>query len=187
MLLNLLPDIQKEFLRNRRRLRELLVTFLVLGMFLASFGVNSFALKSEISSRVILLTSLVDSERLNLERGGLSKVEKSVEERNLLLQTIAEFVEPGRKSFIELIDEIDSARPPEVLFTSFTYSQKTMIVEGKASTREDLLRFRDNLKKKGLNFDFDENSWIKPVEAEFRVTFYLSSDSVTESETLSEP
>ena len=179
-MINLLPSQQKEELLNQWRLRLTLILGIVFLSFFLSLFLVLFLVKSYI-------TADLKTEEINIEERQKKitlnqELEKEITESNNLLSELDSFYEKS-SNLTHVLERINNNLPSGTHLTGFNLSflkqkgeEMTKIsLSGHCNNRERLIEFKENLEEEDIFSEvyFSPESWVKPTEIDFGVTFEL--------------
>jgi Tfp pilus assembly protein PilN len=175
-IINLLPLARQNELRYEEYARFVILTgvFVLLAL-VAAYGVLLFGLTT-VQSRISSLKHEIEEKEERLQAFTQVEIRDRASELNHML-LVFERAEAVRILWSPILQEFASQVPTDVVISRFVVSQTTkqVSVSGLARTREDMLRFRENIlsstKFRDINFPLSNLS--KPVDIPFRYTFYL--------------
>lgn len=172
-MINLLPPIQKEELRERDQLIIILNFFIFLFFSLLVLSLLLSAVKSYffgiLEEKKFLLKE--KEKTLNLE------LEKEIKKTNDLLKEINSFYKT-QILFFPILENILNEIPPEIklesLETEFKEKEGFLVkIGGKTEKRDYFLKFLENLRGKYKEISFSKESLLKEKEIDFWVNFKI--------------
>lgn len=180
-MINLSSPQQKQRLLEEERLRLILILGVLFLSFLVSLSLVLILVKNytswNLETQEILLQEKEKIISLNQD------LEKEIEESNIFLSNLNSFYQ-GRTNLTQVLEKIYETLPSETHVTNFGLglSQKKgekkaqISLVGFSPDRETLLAFKKNLEneKRFSEIYFSPQSWIKPTDIIFNVTFKLN-------------
>ncbi len=180
-MINLLPPKQKEkvFNEKKQRIISTLMFFLIVFLLFASvtiYGTKHFGLQIINAQRDLF-------EQKKEKFSGLIEKEKDVQKLNRRLSRIDEF-HKKKINLEEVFIDLNKIIPSKISLESFDYKfnesgqepSHQIIIEGRASTWEDLLAFEEKLETNYSDVNFSEDSWSQVENINFLVKFNLNGE-----------
>ena len=181
-MINLLPPKEKEqlILQKNRNLTVVLLSMTIL--FLLFFSLILLFLKFYILQRVIHQNQILEDAKLEYQTADFISLKDSIKEYNTKLNKIRNFYvkqiyfSGSLKSFIGI------PKPKGVNLNSIALQKiKTdnnklkAVINGASASREDLISFRDEIKKQENieNVYFPAETWVKSADINFHATFEI--------------
>ncbi|MDP2641193.1 MAG: hypothetical protein Q8P39_01475 [Candidatus Yanofskybacteria bacterium] len=186
-MINLLPPIYRQKLKEKRRFRLVFVLSVALGIGLISLSIFLMLIQVTLAGELISQETEISSfeERSAKEDSTLAEIRNW----NSKLRNIEKFKEENQ-SVKKVLDSLASSLPPELYLFSFSYtpafetqkkeevlrSPATIAVTGKAQTREQLLLFKDTLQTNSFFADvvFPPSNWVSPTDITFSFQAHIS-------------
>lgn len=177
-LLNLLPEEQRDILQRRLRFRFLLwQVFLVfmLEIFYVSILVSIYFILDVQANNLELMSAAENSSQR--EEQALDRYERKFREMNERIGTVAR-IEHEHLRFSEALLLLDGVLSENVRINRLTTKDYTVLLSGKAKTRDDLLQLEDRLK--GLSCVEDVHVPISNLfsqkDVDFQVDFTMKQE-----------
>lgn len=176
-MINLLPQTQKEKLKEEKE-KRILVHWLILILFF------NLTLSFSLLSLKIFLSEKLKKEKLELEnQEKILKLEGKNEilETNKLVSELLNF-EKEHKEVSKALNKIFQILPPEIQINSVSISKTTLdkktkkegfqiILSGFSPERQSLLRLKSILEENFIQVSFPTQVWVKEKEIDFSVNF----------------
>jgi Tfp pilus assembly protein PilN len=173
-MINLLPPEYKKELRGEERFRFVLILGFLFTVFLLCLSLALLSIRVYVWGQISVQQILIESQM----REGKEVHVPRIQELNRELQAVQHFYE-SRTVFSDLIARIETALPPSVYLTSFSYTPGSpnakITLRGFAPQTEDLLALREHLQTEEsfVNFHFPATNWNRPVDIDFSFEFEL--------------
>jgi hypothetical protein len=176
-MINLLPQTQKEKLKEEKEKRILFHWLILILFFGLSLSLSLFSLK-------IFLSERLKKEKLNLENQEKilrAEAKKEILETNKLISELLNF-EKNQKEISQILARIFQILPPEIQVNTLSISktvldkktkkegfQVTLI--GFSPERTALLKLKSILEDNFSQVSFPPQVWVKEKEIDFSVNF----------------
>jgi Tfp pilus assembly protein PilN len=180
-MINLLPDNQKNELRQEENLKLVLILGLVLIFYLLSLGLLLFLVRGFLSTDLDVQKTYFNQKTTRLEALKGLKDETSSANSNFLKLKI--FYD-SQINYADIFNKLYPALPPGINLYSINFlseKEKTAVIslQGFSKTREELSSFKSNLesdKEFFSDINFPPESWIKKNDITFTITFNVLLD-----------
>ncbi|MFA5743056.1 MAG: PilN domain-containing protein [Candidatus Paceibacterota bacterium] len=180
-MINLLPDNQKNGLRQEENLKLVLILGLVLIFYFLSLGLLLFLVKGLLNADLNAQKIYSDEKTARLEALKGLKDETGSANSNFL--RLKKFYD-SQIDYADIFSKLYPALPTEINLSSLNFlSEKEKMVavslQGFSKTREALNSFKSNLESNEKAFSdvsFPPESWIKKNDITFTITFNVLLD-----------
>ena len=177
-LINLLPEREKKelFLEKTKKLVIILgniflvtLTCLILLLFTIQIYING-----EVKSEIIIL----EQTKKTYEKTEAQNLQNEIKKHNRDLLRLNKFYKDQLYPS-DVLEKLSEIIPQEIYFTNLSFKKEgntiKATISGFSKTRERLTFFRKELEGKNIfkNINFSQESWIKPVNADFHLTFEI--------------
>jgi hypothetical protein len=176
-MINLLPQTQKEKLKEEKEKRILFHWLILILFFSLSLSLSLLNLK-------IFLSERLKKEKLNLEnQEKILRLEakKEILETNKLISELLNF-EKNQKETFKILNKILQILPSEIKVNSLSISKTVLdkktkkegfqvILNGFSPERQSLLKLKSILEDNFSQVSFPPQVWVKEKEIDFSVNF----------------
>lgn len=170
--INLIPTEKKEELRMKKNGRRIVKISLMayLAMFVLAFFIYGCLLVIQVQK------DGVDQELANLSNNNIFRQTK--DEQNIIKEYYqrANYIEQNfnkQRSYWAFFQELNSQVPTGIDFTELKIEDKLISIKGVGKTRDEVIRFRDNLQKSNffnkVNFPISNFTQDKDVNFDFNI------------------
>jgi Tfp pilus assembly protein PilN len=176
MMINLLPEKEKQFLKERRTIRIFLICGVLILVFFVSFSFSLTALKFWLFGNLVSLEAILQNleNELNFEENQL--ISKEILSANNRIQTIQRFFKE-RLEIAPFLKKISHILPANLSLESISFQKNNyqVFIEGFSPSRLDLLIFKSRLEENPEFFEinFPPANWVKPENFNFVVQFKI--------------
>ncbi len=177
ILLNLLPEDKKIFLKEKVRSRfvfsQMLMVLFFHGMYIVVVAGAFFALeRDELSFQGT--TRQLASEESHQE---LLEIEKKFQEVNKKVE-IAIKLNTEHLHFTELLARIDRVLPAGVTLSGVNTKDYVVSIAGKAPERSDMVLLEKNLSEESCfaSVDIPPSVWLSPKDIAFQISFSVKKE-----------
>jgi len=176
MMINLLPEKEKQFLKERRTTRIFLICGVLVLVFLVSLAFSLIALKFWLFGNLVSLEAVLQNleNELNLQENQL--ISKEIMSANNRVQIIQRFFEE-RLEIAPFLKKISQILPANLSLESISFQKNNyqFFIEGFSPSRLDLLIFKNRLEENPEFFEinFPPSNWVKPENFNFVVQFKI--------------
>ena len=178
-MINLLPPQYKTELIKEERWKLVLILGTLFFFSLLSFILILFAVKIYIQGQKEFLKIMADSEEKILQNEKNKSLFEKIDSANQNLSKLNDFYK-NRTDSIIVFEKISETLPSGIHLTDFSWQKNIsqIILSGSASNRETLFEFKNNLEsqKEFKEINFPAESWIKPVDIDFRATLRFKNE-----------
>ena len=177
ILLNLLPEDKKSFLKERVRSRfvfsQMLMVLFFHGMYILLIGGAFFALEHDESSFQGATQQLTAKESYK----ELQEIEKKFQEVNKRVE-IASKLNGEHLHFTELLLRLDRVIPAGVTLSSVNTKDYVVSMSGKASERSDMVLLEKHLNEEScfMVIDIPPSVWLSPKDIVFQIGFSVKKE-----------
>ena len=180
-MINLLPDNQKNELRQEENLKLVLILGLVLIFYLLSLGLLLFLVRGLLNADLNIQKIYSDEKIAKLnDLKGLKDETGSANSNFLKLKNFYD----SQIDYTDIFNKLYPALPPEINLYSINFlseKEKTAAIslQGFSKTREALSSFKSSLeldKESFSDINFPPESWIKKNDITFTITFNILLD-----------
>jgi len=181
-MINLLPPEEKAIIQWERKKRLVIILLFLISVLIVSFVLFlltiRFYLEGVLSSQIVIL----NEEERRSKQTEIQNLKQEIKEFNHQLVRLESFYKE-KFYFSEILEEISELLPEGSYLTNISITKgksKENVLDvslsGFASSREDLLVFRENLRqqKNIKNISFPPSNWVNPVNINFLATFEIS-------------
>jgi len=175
-MMNLLPSLQKEELREEENFKVILILGIVILAFLLFLTLILFSIRTVLFGQVESQKILFEQKEKEWQFLPAKDLEKKIQDYNLLLVQLETFY-AKELNLTEILEKIYEALPEGTYLNTFTFNleQSQVFLSGFSPTREALLEFKKGLEgqKEFSEIYFPPANWIKPTDIDFSVNFKL--------------
>ena len=174
MITNLLPpQAKKELFFEKIQKLILIFGFLIL-CFLIFLSLIFFGIKTYLTVKVKTYQNLVSEKEQQLKIQEIKELKETINLANKNLDKLNSFYQ-GQVDLIKIFEKISQFFSPGMYLTNFVYQKETKEIQlsGFAPKSEDLLEFREKLKKEFPECYFPPQNWIKTIDIDFQVSFKI--------------
>jgi Tfp pilus assembly protein PilN len=175
-MINLLPNHQKEELREEEKFKIVLILGIILFSFFLSLSLSLFALKAIADSKVESQKILAEAKEKNWNSQPGKDLEKKIQDYNLTLTQLKSFYQK-EINLTEILEKIYSLLPSGVYLNLFNFDRQQNLISlsGFSPTRDHLLKFKENLEnqKEFGEIYFPPSNWVQPNDINFSVNFKI--------------
>ncbi len=182
-MVNLLPPIEKEFLKAEETKRLITILGTVFLAFLACFILILFFVKIYISSQLELQEIKISAAEKEFKQSESQIFQEKINSANTLFSQLNSFYQK-ELNISDAIEEISGTLSKGIYLNNLSFNPSTeeknpairITLLGFAKDREILFEFKKNLESK-VNFQevyFPPTNWIKPTDIDFNVNFNWS-------------
>lgn len=181
ILLNLLPEDKKAFLKERVRSRfvfsQMLMVLFFHGMYVLILVGAFFALEHNESS-FQGVTQQLESKESHKE---LLEIEKKFQEANKKVE-IATKLNGEHFHFTKLLLILDRIFPTGVTLSSVSTKDYLVSLSGKATERSDIVLLEKNLNGESCftSIDIPPSVWLSPKDIPFQISFSVKKECIKE-------
>ncbi len=177
ILLNLLPEDKKSFLKERVRSRfvfsQMLMVLFFHGMYVLILVGAFFALEHNESSfqGATQQLALKDSHKELLE------IEKKFQEVNKKVE-VAVKLNAEHLHFTQLLSRLERVLPPGVVLSSVSTKDFVVSIAGKAAERNDMVLLEKSLNEESCftAIDIPPAVWLSPKDIAFQISFSVKKE-----------
>lgn len=173
---NLLPPKYKKELKTEENLTLVFILEILFLVFLISFALVLFTIKTGVASSVEIQKILFGSK--NSEFNQIRSAEESLNSINKELSGL-DFFYKNRFDLSDFLERISALIPQGMYLNSFSYQKEgqKIALSGFSPTVELLLEFKDNLEKQNdfKNISFPTATWLELSSIDFNVNFKISN------------
>jgi Tfp pilus assembly protein PilN len=182
-MINLLPPAEKEILTQEETWKLTVILGILVLVFLVSFSLILFSIKTYLAGEVEVQEIFIDQRTKELQNPQMESLQKNLINFNQTLIQLESFYR-GQFKVTEILEKISRILPSETYLTNLSISlqsdkkgkrQVNCNLSGFASTRETLLKFKENLEKEEIfeEIYFPPANWVKPSDINFTVNFKI--------------
>lgn len=176
MLINLLPNQQKEELLQEEKFKIILILGITFLFFLISLILVFLSIKIYISSQIEAQKIILLEEKKRFEESENQFLQKKLEFLNKEFLKLNSFYQ-NQINLTEILDKISLLLPLGISLDSFSFSTENYQISltGFSATRNNLLQFKENLEKEKIftQVYFPPSSWLKLTDINFSVSFKI--------------
>lgn len=178
-MINLLPPQVKMELAREEKWKLILILGTLFFFFLFSFILILSAVKIYIQGQAEFLGILRTSEEKIFQNEKNKSLFEKIDSANQNLSKLNSFYKNQTDSIV-IFEKVLKTLPGGIYLTDFSWQKNAsqIVISGKASNREALFEFKNNLQsqKEFNEINFPAESWIKPSDIDFRATFQLKNE-----------
>lgn len=177
-MLNLLPQQQREELKEEENFKLTLILGIVTLASLICFALILFSIKISIGGQ--LSYQKIFLEQKKAESSQLQNLEEKMKSLNSILKELNSFYQ-NEVNLVEVSRLISGFLPREVYLTTLHFNKAAglekekysgeVFLAGFAPSRETLTVFKKNLEKEFKEVYFPPENWVKPTDISFTATF----------------
>jgi len=181
--LNLLPDYRKNEIKKSRNLRHLLrwefQLFAVLLIFWSLLFTLNYILQSELNS-VSSQTQISADDQAKYQK--IKEYEAEILDINARTSQDAK-IRKGQFFWSVFLSNLSEQTLPAINIQSLTTKDYATIINGKAATRDDLTKFKDNLANGGCFTDvaLPLSNLLAKENLDFQITFNIKSECLNKN------
>jgi Tfp pilus assembly protein PilN len=184
-MINLLSPQSKEDLLREEHFKIILILGIIAVAFLICLVLNIFYIKIHLSGQIEEQKFFLEAEEKKFQVSGTQKIESEILSLNKELKNL-EYFYKKKFSVTSVIEKIFNTLPAGLYLERLNYSplQQTskennlaqISLSGFSPTREDLIKFRENLENEEIfnEVNFPPSNWVEPIDIKFSVTFKLA-------------
>lgn len=179
IMINLLPPIEKEFLRTEETKRLIAILGTVVLAFLICLILILFSIKIYIQSQVEFQRITLFQAEQEFEQSESQALQEKINLANLTFSKLNSFYQQ-KPNFSEILEKISETLPDRTYLTNISLNSqppdkdfKTQIsLSGFSPERELLFEFKKRLEAEPAfqEIYFPPTNWVKPTEIDFYVT-----------------
>ena len=179
-MINLLPQKQKDELKQEENFKLTLILGIVTLASLICFALILFSIKISIGGQ--LSYQKIFLEQKKAESSQLQNLEEKMKSLNSILKELNSFYQ-NEANLVEAFQIISTSLPSKIYLTTLNFNQVTgpekekylgnIFLTGFVPSREILTAFKKNLEKE-KRFEvvyFPPESWVKPTDINFTASF----------------
>ena len=137
-----------------------------------------FSVKNLINGKQQVESIFLEDSKKNLESNSIKELEKQLAYSNSIFEQLNLFYDK-QINLTKIIEDISECIPNQSHLLQFSFRMlpiyerenylADLSVYGFTPSRQELLKFKDNLENKGFNIDFRDSDWLKPEDISFNV------------------
>lgn len=175
-MINLLPEKEKQILLIEKKRRVILILNILIFLFLLSLSLVLIAINSYVGGQVRAEQTVVEQVKKDFESSVMSGFPQEIDSANQIFSSLNNFYRK-KLELAEVFEKIYNLLPENLYLRRFSYQRNTsqIIISGFAKTRDDLLKFQENLQNSPDIDDvsFPPSVWLESENINFDVSFAL--------------
>lgn len=175
-MINLLPPIQKEELKQEERFKLVLILEIITLAFLISLTLILFSIKTSLLAELEIQKTYFEQREKELKNPQIQELEEKIKNLNLTFSELNSFYQ-GQTNLTAVLEKISKTFPARTYLTTLNFNPATsqISLSGFCPNRETLLEFKKNLEKeeKFEKIYFPPVNWVEPTDINFSVTFNI--------------
>lgn len=175
-MINLLPPIQKEELKQEETFKLVLILGTVILAFLISLTLILFSIKISLLADLEIQKIYFEQRKKELESPIIQELEEKIKNYNLTLSKLKTFYQE-QLNLTSILEKIFQTLPQGTYLTNFNFNPQISQISltGFTPSRETLLQFKENLEKTEYfkEIDFPTKNWLQATDIDFSVNFKI--------------
>jgi len=173
-IINLLPIGQKTELFQEKKLKKIIIFYLVFSFALICLALILLSIGFYFESKLVFQETILEQRQREFESSKIKVLKEEIVYLNDLFSIIDEF-EKKSISLIAPLQDLNNLMPSNLGLNSLNFNKATreFTLNGFSPTREALLEFKENLENHS-SFEeifFSHSNWVEPVDINFLVRF----------------
>jgi len=175
-MINLLPQRQKEELKEEESRKLIIVWAVFVCFFAVSFVSILLSIRNYISGKIDFQKIALEQKEEELENPQIQSLRKNLVSFNATLSDLEAFYR-DQAEFSETLISLSRIVPANIYLANISFSKKdggaTCNISGFSPDRKSLLELKNNLEKTFQEINFPQSNWLEPEDINFTASLKI--------------